>query len=176
MIRSYLKKFGYYDIFLCDLASGDIVYSVFKELDFTTSLKEGPYAKTNFGRAFAMAAAADSPDDVFLVDYEPYTPSYEDAASFISSPIFDGKQKIGVAIFQMPIDRINAIMAERTGLGETGETYAVGPDNLFRNDSRFLEELGVETTIINTDIPRRHGSDTGRIQGSNGGQGHRRLP
>ena len=152
VVRSYLKKFGYYDIFLCDLDSGDIAYSVYKELDFTTSLKDGPYSSTNFGRAFELAAAASAPDDVFLVDYEPYTPSYEDAASFISSPVFDGDEKIGVAIFQMPIQEINEIMAERTGLGETGETYAVGKDGMFRNDSRFLDELGVETTIINPDV------------------------
>ncbi len=153
VVRSYLQKFGYYDIFLCDLESGDIAYSVFKELDYTTSLRDGPYSQTNFGEAFRLAAEASSPDEVFLVDYQPYLPSYEDAASFISSPIFDGDKKIGVAIFQMPIERIAAIMAERTGLGETGETYAVGPDNLFRNDSRFLEELGVSTTIINPDFP-----------------------
>jgi len=94
VVRSYLQKFGYYDIFLCDLETGDIVYSVFKELDFTTSLSTGPYSKTNFGRAFQMAAAADSPEDVFLVDYEHYVPSYEDPASFISSAIYDGDKKI----------------------------------------------------------------------------------
>ena len=153
VVRSYLQKFGYYDIFLCDLDSGDIAYSVFKELDYTTSLIDGPYSQTNFGEAFRLAAEASSPDQVFLVDYQPYLPSYEDAASFISSPIYDGDTKIGVAIFQMPIERIANIMAERTGLGESGETYAVGPDNLFRNDSRFLDQLGVATTIINPDVP-----------------------
>jgi len=44
-------------------------------------------------------------------------------------------------------------MGERTGLGESGETYAVGNDNLFRNDSRFLEDLGVAATIINREVP-----------------------
>jgi methyl-accepting chemotaxis protein len=140
MVRSYLKQFGYYDIFLCDLESGDIVYSVFKELDFTTSLSTGPYSQTNFGRAFQLAAEAKSADEVFLVDYEEYVPSYNDAASFISTAIYDGDKKIGVAIFQMPIDKIAAIMGERTGMGESGETYAVGTDNLLRNDSRFIPD------------------------------------
>jgi methyl-accepting chemotaxis protein len=147
MVRSYLKKFGYYDIFLCDLESGDIVYSVYKELDFTTSLKDGPYSETNFGRAFKLAAEAKSADEVFLVDYEEYVPSYNDAASFISSPIYDGDKKVGVAIFQMPIDKIAAIMGERTGMGESGETYAVGTDKLLRNDSRFQEN-----TMMNPDF------------------------
>ena len=152
VIRSYLKKFGYYDIFLCDIETGDIVYSVFKELDFSTSLTNGPYSKTNFARAFRLAADSTDRNETFLVDYDNYLPSYEDPASFVSSPIFDGDKKIGVAIFQIPINRVTAIMNERTGLGETGETYAVGSDGMYRNDSRFLEQLKVHSTILNPDF------------------------
>ena len=141
IVRNYLEKFGYYDIFLVDSESGDIVYSVFKELDYSTSLIDGPYSQTNFGEAFRMANAATDKDAVFLVDYEQYTPSYEAPASFIASPIFDGDEKVGVAIFQMPIDRLNTIMGERAGLGETGETYLVGPDTLMRSDSYLDPEF-----------------------------------
>ncbi len=135
VIRNFLEKFGYYDIFLVDPESGDIVYSVFKELDYSTSLKDGPYANTNFGEAFRRANMLTNKDEVVLVDYEQYTPSYEAPASFIASPVFDGDKKVGIAMFQMPIDRLNEIMAERAGLGETGETYLVGPDMLMRSDS-----------------------------------------
>ncbi len=135
IVRNYLKQFGYYDIFLVDSITGNIVYSVFKELDFSTSLLDGPYAKTNFGRAFRAANQLTSPQEVVLVDYEQYTPSYEAPASFIASPIFDGDEKIGIAMFQMPIDRLNAIMSGRAGLGQTGETYLVGPNGLMRSDS-----------------------------------------
>lgn len=149
IIRNYLQKFGYYDIFLVDVDSGDIVYSVFKEVDYATSLKDGPYAETNLGRAFSEAAKSNWKDSVIFVDYEAYPPSYEAPASFIASPIFEGDEKVGVAIFQMPIGRINDILSERTGLGDSGETYAVGADHLFRNESRFLEQLNVDSTIIN---------------------------
>ncbi|MBF0288941.1 MAG: methyl-accepting chemotaxis protein [SAR324 cluster bacterium] len=138
IIRDYLEKFEYYDIFLVDPETGDIVYSVFKELDYSTSLINGPYAKTNFGEVFRKANAANNRDAVMLSDYAQYTPSYEAPAGFIASPIFDGNDKIGVLIFQMPIDRLNSIMAERTGLGKTGETYLVGSDFLMRSDS-FLD-------------------------------------
>ena len=120
IIRNYLQKFGYYDIFLVDPDSGDIVYSVFKELDFSTSLIDGPYSRTNFGRAFRLANAAGKKDAVVLVDYDRYLPSHEAPASFIASPIFDGDKKIGVAMFQMPIDRLNAVMGERGGGGGGG--------------------------------------------------------
>ncbi|MCP3985601.1 MAG: methyl-accepting chemotaxis protein [bacterium] len=135
VVRSYLEKFGYYDIFLVDPDTGAIVYSVFKELDYGTSLKNGPYAETNFAEVFQKAAQADTPDATILIDFKQYTPSYEAPASFIASPIFDGSEKIGVAIFQMPLDRITAVMGTRSGLGETGETYLVGNDHLMRSDS-----------------------------------------
>jgi methyl-accepting chemotaxis protein len=134
-IASYLEKFGYYDIFLVDSASGDIVYSVFKEVDYSTSLIDGPFADSNFGEAFRRANAANNKDAVVMVDYARYTPSYEAPAAFVAAPIFDGERKLGVAIFQFPIDGLNAIMSERAGLGKTGETYLVGGDGLMRSDS-----------------------------------------
>lgn len=135
VIRSYLDRFGYYDIFLVDIESGDIVYSVFKELDYSTSLINGAFAKTNFGDAFRKAAAATKANETFLVDFKQYAPSYEAPASFIASPIFDGDKKIGVALFQMPVDRVTTIMGVREGMGETGETILVGADYLMRSDS-----------------------------------------
>ncbi|ODS30074.1 MAG: Methyl-accepting chemotaxis protein [Candidatus Scalindua rubra] len=145
VIRDYLEQFGYYDIFLVDPDSGDIVYTVFKELDFTTSLKDGPYASTNFGRVFREANNSNDTNYIKLVDFEPYGPSYEGAASFIASPIFDGSEKVGVLLFQMPIDEINSVMTssndwKNVGLGESGETYLIGDDLTMRSQSRFLIE------------------------------------
>ncbi len=144
IIRNYLERFGYYDIFLIN-NEGFIVYSVFKEVDFGTSLLSGPYQDTNFAKAFQLAANSRDSNFIHLEDFEPYSPSYDAPASFIASPIFDGNKKIGVLIFQMPIDKINSIMTnnhewESVGLGESGETYLVGEDFLLRNQSRFLIE------------------------------------
>lgn len=127
-IRGYLESFGYYDIFLVDDKTGNIVYSVFKELDFATSLKDGPYAETNFAKAFQKANRISDPNGFVLVDFECYWPSYEAPASFIASPIFDGDERLGVLIFQMPVDRINELMARDAGFGKTGETLLVGSD------------------------------------------------
>ena len=135
IIRSYLKKFGYYDIFLVDHVSGDILYSVFKELDYTTSLIDGPYSQANFGEAFRRANESQNKDAVIIVDFAQYFPSYEAPAGFVASPVYDGNDKVGVAIFQFPIDTLNGIMLERAGMGESGETYLVGSDKLMRSDS-----------------------------------------
>ncbi len=141
----YLEKFEYYDIFLVDSKSGNIVYSVFKELDFATSLINGPFAKTGIAAVFNKANQANSTDIVALEDFNAYPPSYESPASFIASPIYSGNEKIGILIFQMPIGRINQIMThnnnwKQVGLGDSGETYLVGKDNKMRSTSRFLLE------------------------------------
>ena len=168
IIRNYLEKFGYYDIFLVDPDTGDIVYSVFKELDFSTSLMNGPYAKTNFGEAYRRANKAQNKNSVILVDYAKYYPSYEAPASFIASPIFDGDEKIGIAIFQMPIDRLNAIMGERAGLGKTGETYLVGPDKLMRSDSyQDASHYSVTASFKNPDKGK---VDTGALKRAMSGE------
>jgi methyl-accepting chemotaxis protein len=134
IIRNYLERFNYYDIFLADPNTGRIVYSVFKELDYGTSLTQGPWSSSGIAEAFTRARDLPKGESA-LVDYALYTPSYDSPASFIGAPIFDGTRMIGVLIFQMPLAEITSVMSERAGLGETGETYLVGPDHLMRSDS-----------------------------------------
>lgn len=144
-IRDFLEKFGYYDIFLADPETGDLVYTVFKELDYTTSMIDGPYAESGIGQVFQEANQGAEAQAVAIVDFDPYFPSYQDQAGFIASPIFDGEEKLGILIFQMPIDVVNGIMTNQekwkeVGLGTSGETYLIGPDFTMRNQSRFLIE------------------------------------
>ena len=135
--KSFAERFGFYDIFLIEAETGEIVYSVFKELDFATSLIDGPYANTRFAEAFHQAKALNA-GEYILMDFDAYLPSYDAPASFIASPIYDGDKVKGVLAFQMPLETINDIMGQRDGMGETGESYLVGPDALMRSDS-FLD-------------------------------------
>jgi methyl-accepting chemotaxis protein len=134
VIRDYLERFGYYDIFLVDAMSERVVYSVFKEVDYGTRLDEGPFSDSGLGRV-AQAALAAEKSEVVFEDYGTYRPSYDAPAAFMGSPIVESGRVVGAVVLQLPIDRINAIMTERAGLGETGETYLVGSDHLMRSDS-----------------------------------------
>ena len=49
-LQGLIKQFGYYDLFLIDHETGDIVYSVFKEIDFATNLYDGAFSSSNFSR------------------------------------------------------------------------------------------------------------------------------
>ena len=147
-VRDFLESFGYYDIFLFDL-QGNMVYSVFKETDFATSFLSGPYRDSNLAAVYRKAAAG-GPSDVVLLDFESYEPSYGDPASFIGAPVYSQGGKVGVAIFQMPVDRINQVMGDLAGLGETGEAYLVGPDQRMRSNGRFGEEPDILATRVDS--------------------------
>ncbi len=137
-LRSLLEARGYYDVFLVN-HEGKVVYTVYKEADFGTDLRSGRWKDTDLGRIYRMVDQNFRQGYIAFTDFSPYAPSAGAPASFIAAPIFDHEGKRhGVLVFQMPIDRINAIMGERTGLGKTGETYLIGPDKLMRSDS-FLD-------------------------------------
>ncbi|MEQ9126197.1 MAG: methyl-accepting chemotaxis protein, partial [Alphaproteobacteria bacterium] len=137
--RTLLEARGYYDVFLFNL-EGDLVYTVFKEYDFATNLAKGRWRNSDLGAAFRAAKAAKT-GEVSFFDFASYEPSAGAPASFISMPVVDPQGvKLGVLAFQMPIDRLNAVMRVRAGMGETGEAYVVGADRLMRTDSRFAKE------------------------------------
>ena len=167
VFRRLLEHFGYYDLFLIEPEEGRVIYSVYKEVDFASSLETGPYRETNFARAYREALEAGREgleDEAFLVDFESYEPSYGAPASFLTAPVLSGGELLGVVAIQVPIDRIEDTMTSgrawsEIGLGESGEAYLVGDDFTLRNQSRFLiedreaylrmiSELGVADDVV----------------------------
>lgn len=144
-LRHFLQEFGYYDIFIADISTGNIVYSVFKELDYGTSIKNGPYANSGIGKVFAKAVNATEQGQVFYSEFKKYRPSYDAIAGFASTPIYSNGKPIAVLIFQMPLDRINGVLAhheqwEKNGFGKTGETYLLNQEGYLLSESRsFIE-------------------------------------
>lgn len=144
-IRKFLKERGYYDVFLIT-KDGDVVYTVFKELDFASNVLNGEWKDSDLGAAFKSAISKPSGEVAFF-DFKEYAPSNNVPASFISTRIDDDNgNAIGVLVFQMPVDKLNAIFSSTKGLGETGEIALYGSDYRMRNNSRFSKEG--ETSIL----------------------------
>ena len=144
--KQYLQEFGLYDIFLIDNLSGNIVYSVFKEVDFATSLIDGAFVDSELAKVFIKAKNAKNKDAVFISELARYNPSYDSFALFIASPIFDqNNQSIGVIAFQIPIEKLNSVMThdskwKEVGLGATGETFLLNEQGLMQSNSRLMTE------------------------------------
>ncbi len=64
-IRYYVDRIGFYDVFLVDWETGNIVYTVFKETDFATSLQTGPHSTSHLGEAFRKVKANPEVDNWF---------------------------------------------------------------------------------------------------------------
>ena len=162
-LRTALAQFGLYDIFLVEPKNGAIVYTVFKELDFGTSLVSGPFAKSRLADAFRQSWKLESPGMVSLSEFGEYLPSYNDQAAFLGTPIFDGNRKIGVLVVQVPLDKINSVMThegkwKERGLGDTGETYLVSAAD---GTPRSIARLAIE----NIDAYAKSVSDAGYAKG-----------
>jgi class 3 adenylate cyclase len=162
LFSKYVEKFRFYDVMVVDSASGEVIYTYLKEPDFASNVASGPFRNTNFSRAVQASLQGTFSDYAKLVDFETYAPSEGVPAGFIASPIFDGPRHIGDLIFQMSISEIDRIMTDdrqwrQNGMGETGESFIVGPRYLMRSNDRMLLENPREylRELANAGVARR---------------------
>ena len=140
-----VKIFGFQDMMLVDADTLDIIYSYEKTSELGTNLENGPYANTLLGSKVRAMRQQKDRDDFKIVDFEPYRPNFGRPMGFAISPIFDGAQMTGMLVLQFPIDTFNKVLTgdfqwKEEGMGESGETYLVGPDGTMRSRSRFMVE------------------------------------
>ncbi|MFK7862338.1 MAG: methyl-accepting chemotaxis protein [Granulosicoccus sp.] len=150
MFRTFLREFGYYDIFLIEPEQGNIVYSVYKETDFGTSLFNGPHRDSNLA-ALTRKALTLAPGEVTIADFQSYIPSANSAAAFFATPVYSGSKITGVLAFQIPVDKINKEMHLDNENSESKDSMIVGSDYLMRTQSRFTEEQTIMRARIETD-------------------------
>ncbi len=142
----YIDQYGYYDLFLIH-PEGKVFYTVAKEADYGSNMVNGKYASSALGKLTRKVMQTKA---FGLSDFEPYAPSNNEPAAFMAQPfIQDGRVELVVAL-QLSLKAINDVMQQRAGMGETGETYLVGPDKLMRSDS-FLDPTNhsVKTSFAN---------------------------
>ena len=134
--KKYVEMYGYYDLFLMT-ADGYCFYSAAKEADYQTNFVNGKFASSGLGKLTRDVLKS---REFGIADFEPYEPLNGEPAAFIAQPMVDGRDgEVEVVVaMQLSLDAINKIMLQREGMGETGESYLVGPDNLMRSDS-FLD-------------------------------------
>jgi len=152
----YNEQYGYYDLFLVN-PDGYCFYTVCQESDYQTNLVNGKYKDSNLG---GLVRKTLETNEFGFADFTPYAPSNGDPCAFIARPVLnsDGEAEVVVAL-QLPLDTVNAIMQVRSGMGETGETYLVGPDKRMRSDS-FLDKEGHSVAASFAGTIEKNGVDT----------------
>ena len=139
-MQDIMKDEGWFDIYLIH-SDGDIVYTVTRESDLGMIIPDSELKDQGIGKAFKKGRTMGS-DDIALADFAPYSPSDGEPAAFMMGQMRDADRNLkGYVAFQIPLNKINAIMLRRNGMGKTGETYLVGQDGLMRSDS-FQDKEG----------------------------------
>ncbi len=142
LTRNFLA-YGYYDLFLIS-TEGDIVYTVVHEDDYATNILNGPYAATGLGKV-ARDALSGKGESVSSFDY--YPPS-DEAAAFLSIPVFENQKLIGALALQIDIEAVFAVVADNVGLGRTGEVL-IGEREL--NGVRIIDPLSFHSSVLISD-------------------------
>lgn len=145
IFRSYLEEMGFEDMFLLNAENGEVMYSVSKEIDYMSSLLDGPHRESSLADAFRQAKNTPFKNFSVLTDFKKYHPSYDVPSAFIASPIFDQDKKVGVLVLQISIDEIDRILSsnqqwELEGLGSSGEVFLLGEDFKMRSNPRMFKE------------------------------------
>jgi class 3 adenylate cyclase len=169
--RVIVKRFEFEDALLLD-TRGNVVYSAYKGVDLGTNILTGPYKAGDLTDAYNKALDSHTVDYVAVTDFSDYQPADEPTAWMVS-PVGPQNRVEGVLALQFPISKINRLMTmdkrwEESGMGKTGETFIVGPDDLMRSDSRlFLEDPeAFKRDVVNAGTPpdvaqesiRQHGT------------------
>lgn len=142
--REFVTRYNFEDALLLD-TRGNVVYSAYKGSDLGTNVYTGPYQGGYLTEAYREALQSNKLDYVAVTDFGPYTPAGTPTA-WMMSPLGINGQVDGVLALQFPVRGINRVMTMQqkwvdAGMGQTGESYLVGPDGLMRTDSRtFLQD------------------------------------
>ncbi len=151
-LSEYKEKEGFYDLFLIN-TQGDVVYSVEKEPDLGENVLTGKLRNSGLGNAFSHAIQGKQ----HIEDFSPYAPSNGEYAAFIAAPLKQEGRIIGVLAVQIPTQPINAIVQQRKGMGNSGESYLVGEfnakitfrsDMLTMGDGKYIIGKAIQTTYI----------------------------
>ena len=133
VFRDLLQRYGLYDLFLIEPHQGRIIYSVFKEVDYGTSLKDGPFASTRFAQTVRDVIASGGTTPYLFADFEKYEPSYNDDAFFLSVPVLRNGELLGILAVQLPIDFSVELLKPGTFERTSLETVLIGPDGQLRS-------------------------------------------
>ena len=142
-LADFADALDFEDLLLVDPASETVLYSVRKGHDLGVALHQSGYAASSLREAAkrSLAPAAGT----ILVDFAPYAGAFGAPALFAAHAVSAPGGEQGVLAARLSTRKLDDVMTGggswvSEGLGESGETYLVGPDLLMRSDSRFQLE------------------------------------
>ena len=131
----FIALHGFSDLFLIH-PEGNVFYSVAHHDDYGSNMLNGPYRESGLGQLVRTVLET---KQFGFADFQAYAPSQGQPFAFMAQPVLDSDNEVELIVaLKVPIDGINQVMQQRSGMGKSGETYLVGADNRMRSNS-FLD-------------------------------------
>jgi len=77
-------------------------------------------------------------------------PLHNKATMHMAAPLIKNSKIIAILVIELPSESINEIISYRVGMGDSGETYAVGEDFQLRSDSYLKQDFTVSNSRLET--------------------------
>ncbi len=146
---AYADKYGYPDLYLLD-PDGYIFYSAAHNVDYRTNILTGEFQESSFANVVKKVLES---QNMVISDMSRYEPAGQNPTAFFAMPLLQDNQVEMVVALRIPIQQINSVMETHSGLSETGDSYLVGPDKLWRTESMRTTNYNVASTLLNADLP-----------------------
>jgi methyl-accepting chemotaxis protein len=159
IVRGFVESTEYTDYYLVE-PGGHCVFSAGGGEDWNTNLVDGPFRDTGLGRAVRRVLDGEG---TVIEDFSPHPPAGGQYAAFLAAPVLRGGTPMGVVAMQVSPGRIQRILANRAGLGRTGESYLAGRSG---GQIRFRSNQTVGEARIGD--PARGGSILRAMAGASG--------
>jgi signal transduction histidine kinase len=143
----FVENYDYHDMFLVS-AGGEVWWAAREKSRVGKDLEKEPYNYTTLARAYRESSKEGRTFYGYGMD------AAGEALFFISVPVYIEGRLAGIIALDTSTEQIDSILGDRTGLGETGESYLVGSDYFMRSESRFNEESTILELRVETENAR----------------------
>jgi methyl-accepting chemotaxis protein len=149
IFKNFIQTYNYRDLKLIS-PQGKVIFSVLRGDDYQQDLRQATWREQPIGR---MVSASLDTRKSAISDLA-INPQTGEPSQFLISPVISDDELIALLMLELPIASLNTVMHTRQGLGEAGETYLVGADNLLRSDSvRFAQHQVLRTAKQGSALP-----------------------
>ncbi len=136
------KHGGYGEIYVLN-PEGMVIYTVNKGADFLVPVTSATLASTGLSQVFNAAKGLEKGEQA-VVDFAGYPIDNAGPALFVGEPVFitdfSGTRFAGVLAIRLDVGFFDAVLAQRDGLGETGQAYLARADGTLLSNKPLSPE------------------------------------
>lgn len=168
VLRQYLtthaRSYDWDDVYLID-PLGNVIFSLQRDQDFATNLHRGPWQDSGLAQAARPLLQHRLAGSMSFADFAPYQPKQHKKTAFLARSLVDpsnGKW-LGVVVLELPLLHVEALLADKTGLGESGVSFLIGADQHLLTQSMFGQTDFIDSKLDSDGVRRVMAGESGIV-------------